>query len=167
MKQALIAALLVFATTLHGSGQQGALDKSGNSGELFDAISRMDGVLFSAFNAHEVKRLMTMFTNDLESTTIAGGSLISDRRATTSPRCSGARPIFGESSSPGAWRCIRSKITARSNLGSIAFVTRKMEKRNVALSGLRWCGESPVACGKSHACLAMGTRTPIAAGFRI
>ncbi len=73
MKQTLIAALLVFASTLHGSGQQGALDKSSKSGELFDAISRMDGVLFSAFNAHEVKRLMTMFTNDLEFYHDSGG----------------------------------------------------------------------------------------------
>ena len=73
MKQTLLAALLVFATSLPGSGQQEALAKNGKSGELFDAISAMDHSAFSAFNAHEAKRLMTMFTADLEFYHDSGG----------------------------------------------------------------------------------------------
>ena len=34
--------------------------------ELYDTISHMDSVLFSAFNAHDLKKLQTGFTDDLE-----------------------------------------------------------------------------------------------------
>ncbi len=80
MKQILIAAVLIVAAAVHGSGQQTATDKSGKSGELFDAIARMDGVLFDAFNAHDAKRLMTMFTDDLEFFDDSGG--LTDYRQT-------------------------------------------------------------------------------------
>ena len=36
------------------------------SGELFETISRMDKAIFDAFNAHDVDRLMALFTDDLE-----------------------------------------------------------------------------------------------------
>jgi ketosteroid isomerase-like protein len=36
------------------------------SGELFETIARMDKAIFDAFNAHDVDRLMSMFTDDLE-----------------------------------------------------------------------------------------------------
>ncbi len=40
--------------------------KAATSGELFETIARMDRVVFEAFNAHDVERLMSMFTKDLE-----------------------------------------------------------------------------------------------------
>ncbi len=43
-----------------------AKKKAATSGELFETISRMDAAVFAAFNAHDVERLMTMFTDDLE-----------------------------------------------------------------------------------------------------
>lgn len=36
------------------------------SGELFETIARMDKAIFDAFNAHDVDRLMALFTDDLE-----------------------------------------------------------------------------------------------------
>lgn len=36
------------------------------SGELFETIARMDSTIFDAFNAHDVDRLMSLFTDDLE-----------------------------------------------------------------------------------------------------
>lgn len=46
--------------------QQAAVNKSPASGELFDTIARMDSAIFDAFNRHDVDRLMSMFTDDLE-----------------------------------------------------------------------------------------------------
>lgn len=40
--------------------------KSSAAQPLFDEISRMDGVMFDAFNAHDVERLRTLFAEDLE-----------------------------------------------------------------------------------------------------
>lgn len=37
-----------------------------NSKELFETIARMDGAIFDAFNVHDVARLMSLFTDDLE-----------------------------------------------------------------------------------------------------
>ncbi len=36
------------------------------SGELFETIARMDKAIFDAFNAHDVDRLMSIFTDDIE-----------------------------------------------------------------------------------------------------
>ena len=102
MKHTLIAALLVFASTLHGSEHQGALDKSGKSGELFDAISRMDGVLFSAFNAHEAKRLMTMFTDDLEFYHDSGGLTDFRQTADNFTKMFGSTPDIRRELVPGS-----------------------------------------------------------------
>ena len=49
--------------------QQAAAKKKkekATSGELFQTIARMDAAVFDAFNAHDVTRLMAMFTDDLE-----------------------------------------------------------------------------------------------------
>src|SRR4030095_10261132 len=37
-----------------------------SSKELHDSIARMDSLLFAAYNAHDLKKLMSGFTNDLE-----------------------------------------------------------------------------------------------------
>ena len=66
MKRIFLATVLILAAVVRANAQQPASDKNGRSGELFDAISRMDGVLFGAFNAHDAERLMSMFTDDLE-----------------------------------------------------------------------------------------------------
>jgi len=36
------------------------------SGELYETIARMDAAVFEAFNAHDIDRLMAMFTDDVE-----------------------------------------------------------------------------------------------------
>jgi ketosteroid isomerase-like protein len=46
--------------------QQETINRSATSGELFDTIARMDSAIFDAFNKHDVDRLMSMFTDDLE-----------------------------------------------------------------------------------------------------
>ena len=48
------------------------------SGGLFDTIARMDSAIFDAFNAHDVDRLMALFTDDLEFYHDTGG--LSDKR---------------------------------------------------------------------------------------
>jgi len=40
--------------------------KKATSGELFESIARMDSLVFDAFNAHDLERLMALFTDDLE-----------------------------------------------------------------------------------------------------
>ncbi|PYJ11387.1 MAG: DUF4440 domain-containing protein [Verrucomicrobia bacterium] len=40
--------------------------KAATSEELFETIARLDGDVFGAFNAHDVDRLMSLFTEDLE-----------------------------------------------------------------------------------------------------
>jgi len=48
--------------------QQAAAKKKekATSGELFETIARADTAVFDAFNAHDVTRLMALFTDDLE-----------------------------------------------------------------------------------------------------
>jgi ketosteroid isomerase-like protein len=59
----LIASLtVILMTTAQAADQQG----TSNTHELSDAITRMDTKLFDAFNAHDVDRLMSMFTDDVE-----------------------------------------------------------------------------------------------------
>ena len=46
--------------------QAAAKKKKATSGELFEIIARMDRQVFDAFNAHDLERLMALFTDDLE-----------------------------------------------------------------------------------------------------
>ena len=46
--------------------QQTEKAKAARSGELFDTILRADTAMFEGFNAHNVDKLMSMFTDDLE-----------------------------------------------------------------------------------------------------
>ena len=46
--------------------QAAAKKKKATSGELFETIARADAAVFDTFNAHDVTRLMAMFTDDLE-----------------------------------------------------------------------------------------------------
>ena len=46
--------------------QQAAINKSAASDELFDTIARLDAAIFDAFNRHDLDRLMSMFTGDLQ-----------------------------------------------------------------------------------------------------
>jgi ketosteroid isomerase-like protein len=55
-------------------------NKAATSGELLETITRMDGAIFGAFNAHDVDRLMAMFTDDLEFYHDSGG--LTDHRQT-------------------------------------------------------------------------------------
>ena len=52
------------------SGQAGStsttLKANAKSGELFNTIARMDANIFEAFNGHDVDRLMSFFTPDVE-----------------------------------------------------------------------------------------------------
>jgi ketosteroid isomerase-like protein len=70
MKQILLATLLLTAASFsspgHASSQQPEKNNAAISGELFDTIARMDSAMFDAFNGHNVDRLMSMFTNDIE-----------------------------------------------------------------------------------------------------
>ena len=69
IKQSLFTAILI-AASLSAFGQaadeKAAKEKAARSGELFETIARLDGAIFDAFNAHDVGRLMSMFTDDLE-----------------------------------------------------------------------------------------------------
>jgi ketosteroid isomerase-like protein len=49
--------------------------KSSEAQRLFDEISRMDSVMFGAYNAHDVEKLRTLFAEDLEFFHDTGGLL--------------------------------------------------------------------------------------------
>ncbi len=57
-----------FAQDAEQAAAAAAKKKKATSGELFETIARMDAAVFDAFNAHDLDRLMAMFTDDLEST---------------------------------------------------------------------------------------------------
>lgn len=60
----LIAASLWFPNQV---GSEQATEKNtATSGDLFDTIAHADSAIFEAFNQHDVDRLMSMFTTDLE-----------------------------------------------------------------------------------------------------
>jgi ketosteroid isomerase-like protein len=69
-----------FSISAQATGQPGGSDRNATSGELFERIARMDTAIFDAFNAHDVERLMTMFTDDLEFYHDTGG--LTDYRQT-------------------------------------------------------------------------------------
>ena len=77
-----ISSLILIAASLSLSVQaedQPATKKVvSTSGELFETIARMDSAIFGAFNAHDVDRLMALFTDDLEFYHDTGG--LSDKR---------------------------------------------------------------------------------------
>ncbi|MEY2527855.1 MAG: hypothetical protein QOE73_2626 [Verrucomicrobiota bacterium] len=64
----LLLFLIVVSFSNPGQAADGqeAKKKPATSGELFDAIARMDSAMFDAFNGHNVDLLMSLFTNDLE-----------------------------------------------------------------------------------------------------
>jgi ketosteroid isomerase-like protein len=55
-----------FAISALAEDPKTAGKKTGTAGELFETIARMDSEIFGAFNAHDVDRLMSLFTDDLE-----------------------------------------------------------------------------------------------------
>jgi ketosteroid isomerase-like protein len=59
----ILAALSISA---QATDQQGENKKAVTSEELLETIARTDSAIFDAFNAHDVDRLMAMFTDDLE-----------------------------------------------------------------------------------------------------
>ena len=63
-----IAVLLAISVAVRAQdAEQAALKKKrATSGELFETIVRADAAIFDAFNAHDIDRLMAMFTDDLE-----------------------------------------------------------------------------------------------------
>lgn len=62
----LCAIFAAFSISAQAIDQQPAKKEGPTAGELFDTIARMDGAIFGAFNAHDVDRLMSLFTDDLE-----------------------------------------------------------------------------------------------------
>ena len=62
----LILIVAAFSISVRAEDQQPGKKNAATSGELFETIARADRATFDAFNAHEVERLMTMFTDDLE-----------------------------------------------------------------------------------------------------
>ena len=57
--------LSLFAQDREQAGDA-ARQKKATSGELYETIKRMDAAVFDAFNAHDLPRLMAMFTEDVE-----------------------------------------------------------------------------------------------------
>ncbi len=62
----LVVLIAAFSICARAGDQSPIKGAAGKSGELFGTIARMDGEIFSAFNAHDVDRLMSLFTEDLE-----------------------------------------------------------------------------------------------------
>jgi len=60
----LIAA--VFSISAEAEDQPTLKKNAASSGELFETIAGLDARIFDAFNAHDVDRLMALFTDDLE-----------------------------------------------------------------------------------------------------
>jgi ketosteroid isomerase-like protein len=56
----------VFSISVRAADQSPGKNMAAKSGELFETIARMDSAIFDAFNAHDVDRLMALFTDDLE-----------------------------------------------------------------------------------------------------
>jgi ketosteroid isomerase-like protein len=73
----ILAALSISA---QATDQQGENKKAVTSEELLETIARTDSAIFDAFNAHDVERLMAMFTDDLEFYHDTGG--LTDHRQT-------------------------------------------------------------------------------------
>lgn len=72
MKPRLLIAMLVIAAPPSAFGQEArkqggqASNTASPSQELYNAIARMDSLLFDAFNTQNLDRLKTLFTDDLE-----------------------------------------------------------------------------------------------------
>jgi len=70
MRKTFLATILVFAATFpalaQATKQDAPEERSARSGELFDTVARLDQEIFGAFNAHDLDRLMSMFTEDVE-----------------------------------------------------------------------------------------------------
>jgi len=62
----LVMASAVGLVTSLAEDQAVTKKKKATSGELFESIARMDTQVFDAFNAHDLDRLMALFTDDLE-----------------------------------------------------------------------------------------------------
>jgi ketosteroid isomerase-like protein len=70
----LLVNAIVAAVAQQSEGERvAAKEKAATSGELFDTVARMDSAIFDAFNAHDIDRLMALFTNDLEFYNDGGG----------------------------------------------------------------------------------------------
>src|SRR5438477_143864 len=59
-----VAVLLLMVSCFRGVALAG--EPPTGSEQLFQTIARMDAAIFDAFNAHDVDRLMSYFTEDLE-----------------------------------------------------------------------------------------------------
>jgi ketosteroid isomerase-like protein len=64
--QFLVLLVAAFSFSAEAEDQPKAGKNTSTSGELFETIARMDSAIFDAFNTHDVDRLMSLFTDDLE-----------------------------------------------------------------------------------------------------
>lgn len=62
----LLAVGLLSTTEAQDAEQAGKKKQKATSGELYETIAALDAQVFGAFNAHDLERLMAMFTEDLE-----------------------------------------------------------------------------------------------------
>lgn len=77
----MLPVVVAVSIVAHAESPAPAKKATKSSGELFEAIVRMDTATFDAFNAHDVDRLMPMFAQDLEFYHDTGG--LTDYRQTT------------------------------------------------------------------------------------
>jgi ketosteroid isomerase-like protein len=62
----LLVAAFVLTAAAQDPEQAAKKKQKAMSGELYETIAALDAQVFAAFNAHDLERLMAMFTEDLE-----------------------------------------------------------------------------------------------------
>ena len=132
--------------------QAAAKKKKATSGELFETIARADTAVFDAFNAHDVTRLMALFTDDLEFYDDGDGAPKGASQVKEDfENLFASVPDYVGNWCRERWRFIRSKAMVRSRWGNTAFAMRRMGRRIAALRNSQWCGDTSATNGSCRA----------------
>jgi hypothetical protein len=147
--------VVAFPISTRAEDPKAAGKKAATSGALFETIARMDSEIFGAFNAHNVDRLMSLFTDDLEFYHDTGGLGDYRQNAESFKKMFASTPDIRRDLVKGSLEVYPIKEYGRWRLASTAFAIRRMGRTIVAPSGSRWSGGRRVSRGRFRACSVM------------
>jgi Domain of unknown function (DUF4440) len=162
MKKILLTTMLLIAASFSIPGQaadeQAAKKKAATSGELFETIARMDSAMFDAFNGHDVDRLMSMFTDDLDFYHDTGGVTNYEQTKESFGKLFANTPDIRRDLVKGSLEVYPIKDYGAIEIGEHVFCHKEKGKGIAGDSSSPWSGGKTVNRGKFPASSVTGTR---------
>jgi ketosteroid isomerase-like protein len=128
LKHLVLIVSFVGLNTACAAEPQSSASAPAESGNLTEEITRMDAKMFDAFNSHDVDRLMSLFTEDLEFYHDKGGLTTSQQTSEGFGRMFGNAPDIKRTLVPGTLQIYPIKDYGAIELGTHRFCHKENGK---------------------------------------